>query len=272
VTTPGDELCIGFPPAEVGSQKRRDTGELARQLAERLTMKVRGEHATDYRSLVDDLVTGRVDAAWLPPLGLLRAERQVRPLLVVERAGNASYHGALVARRDAGMVGIGDLAGKRVGWVDADSAAGYVLSRALIAELHRDVDAFLGPQRLLGSHRAVVEAVLDGTVDAGGTFLNIGRDGRIVLSAWQEFLGDRASELAPIAITGSIPGDVIAVRSQLPAEQAQALVSALRDLLADPHGRAVIAAVFHGAAAFSEPRSDAYDPLADQARRAGWRP
>lgn len=270
--TTSAELRVGFPPAAADSPKRQDAAELARRLGERLAMPLAVQHATDYRGLVEDLVGGRLDAAWLPPLLLLRTERQVRPVLALERAGSFSYHGAIVARRDAGIVGISDLAGKRVGWVDADSAAGCVLSRALIAELHPDVDAFLGPQRMLGSHRAVVEAVLAREVDAGGTFLNVGPTGAIVLSAWEQFFGERASEIAPVAITGAIPSDVLGVGWHVPAEQVRALVEALHAFAAEPDGRDVIAAAFNGATGFSKPRPDAYDRLADLARRAGWRP
>src|SRR4051812_3888047 len=115
------ELRLGFPPADADSPKRRDTAEIAERLGEKLGMTVRAEHAADYRTLIQHLVAERLDAAWLPPLGLLRAERQVKPILAIARAGKSSYHGALIARADAGMVGIADLAGKRVGWVDTDS-------------------------------------------------------------------------------------------------------------------------------------------------------
>lgn len=265
------ELSLGLPPTDPESPKRQHTGELVRFVEERFKLRLTASFGSDYKSLVEDVVAGRLDAAWLAPLSLLRAERQVRPLLVLERAGQCTFHGALVARRDSGLVGVRDLAGKRVGWVDEDSAAGCVLTRALISEQHRNIDAFLGPQQMLGSHRAVVEAVLDGRVDVGATFMNFGRDGTVVQSGWQEFLGERADELAPIAITGRIPGDVIAVRHALPREDTASLTTAFRELATDEEGRAVFANLF-GAEAVADPRPAEYDLLADQARRAGWRP
>ena len=265
------ELSLGLPPTDPESPKREHTSALVRYLEEHFGLHLTASFGTDYRTLVDDVVSGRIDAAWLAPLSLLRAERQVRPLLVLERAGQCTFHGALVARRDAGLVGVRDLAGKRIGWVDEDSAAGCVLTRALISEQHRNVDAFLGPQEFLGTHRAVVEAVLAGQIDAGATFMNFGRDGTVVQSGWQELLGDRAAELGPIAITGSIPGDVIAVRHGLPRADTAALGSAFRELANDDQGRALFAKVF-GAEAVNDPRAADYDLLADQARRAGWRP
>ena len=264
------ELSFGFPPSDPLSPKRQHTADLAGHL-ERHGLRVKAVFGTDYRSLVEDLVAGRLDAAWLAPLSLLRAERQVRPVLALQRAGQCTYHGALVARRDSGLVGVRDLAGKRVGWVDEDSAAGCVLTRALISEQYRNIDAFLGPQQMLGSHRAVVEAVLAGQVDVGATFMNFGREGTVVQSGWQEFLGERAQEVAPIAITGSIPGDVIAVRHDLPREDNAALGVALRELATDADGRALFSSVF-GAEAFVDLKPTEHEMLAEQARRAGWRP
>lgn len=269
--TASRELSLGLPPTDPDSPKRQHTSELVRYLEQRFGLRLTASFGTDYRTLVEDVVTGRIDAAWLAPLSLLRAERQARPVLVLQRAGQCTFHGALVARRDSGLVGVRDLAGKRVGWVDEDSAAGCVLTRALISEQHRNIDAFLGPQEMLGSHRAVVEAVRDGRVDIGATFMNFGRDGTVVQSGWQEFLGDRAEELGPIAITGSIPGDVIAVRHALPRDDTAALVSAFRELATEPEGRALFANLF-GAEAVEDPRPTEYDLLADQARRAGWKP
>ena len=264
-------LSLGLPPTDPRSPKREHTDALVRRLEDQHGLRVTPTFGRDYRTLVEDLVANRLDAAWLAPLSLLRSERQARPVLVLERAGQCTYHGALVARRDAGLVGVRDLAGKRLGWVDQDSAAGCVLTRALISEQYRNIDAFLGPQRMLGSHRAVVEAVLAGDVDAGATFMNFGRDGTVVQSGWHEFLGTRARELAPLAITGSIPGDVIAVRHELPRDDAAALVAALRALTADAEGRALFTKVF-GAEAVVDPRTGEHDLLAEQARRAGWRP
>ena len=266
------ELSFGLPSADARSAKRQAVAELTRHLEDHVGLRLRASFGADYRTLVEDLVAGRVDAAWLAPLLLLRAERQVRPVLVLQRAGRRSYHGALVARRDSGLCGIRDLARMRVGWVDENSAAGYVLARALIAEQHPDVDGFLGPQQMLGSHRAVVEAVRDGTVDVGATYFNYGPNGDIVLSGWQQFLGERAGELGPISITGSIPSDVIAVRGSLPREDTIALVSALGALAGDPKGRALLANVFNGADEVVDPRPGEHDVLADRARRAGWRP
>lgn len=257
-------LRFGFPPSEPDSAKRRDAAELARQLHLDVAF------GTDYRSLVDDLVAGQLDAAWLAPLSLLRGAVAVRPVLSLRRAGRVSFHGALIARRDSGLVGIRDLKGLSVGWVDRDSAAGYVLTRALIAEQRPDVDGFLGPQQILGSHRAVVEAVVDGRVQVGATFVNFGAGATMIGSGWQELLGDRASEVGAIAITGSIPGDVIAVRQSLAEADTAALVAALRARADDDAGRALIGSVF-GAEGFDDPRPGEHDLLARQAERAGWR-
>ena len=264
-------IRFGVPPSDARSAKRQHAVELADHLEARVGLRLRVSFGTDYRQLVEDLVAGRLDAAWLAPLGLLRAKGQVRAVLALQRGGRCTFHGALVARRDAELVGLRDLAGKRVGWVDQDSAAGYVLTRALISEQQPDIDRFLGPQQILGSHRAVVEAVLDGRVDVGATFIHFGREGTVMLSGWHELFGQRAAELGPIAITGSIPGDVIAVSAACPSETEAALVAALRGLERDAEGRQLLANVF-GADAVAEPRPSEHEALSEQARRAGWQP
>jgi phosphate/phosphite/phosphonate ABC transporter binding protein len=228
--------------------------------------------ATDYRALVTELVTGRIDLAWLGPLAMLRAGSDAVPVLVMRRADRETFHGALIARRDRGIANIAGLAGRSIGWVDGDSAAGHVFPRALIAAEHGDVDAFLGAQRTLGSHRAVVEAVLDGAVDTGATFVNFDDDGEIAVASWYEHAGEQRDEIVSIAHTPAIPHDMIAVRATLPAGDRDAMVAALCGLVDDHEGQDLQMSAFNGAQGFRPVDPTRLPTLDALARSAGWLP
>jgi phosphate/phosphite/phosphonate ABC transporter binding protein len=265
-------LAFGFPPTGSQSTKRDEAADLVRLLGERAGLQLRAVFADHYRALVEDLLAGRVDVAWLGPIAALRAGAGAVPVLVMQRAERTTYHATLIARRDAGIASVADLGGKRIGWVDEDSAAGYVIPRALIAAHRADVDAYLGEQRVLGSHRAVVEAVLNGSVDAGATFVNFDEDGEVAVASWFEHFGERRDEIVGFEVSSPIPHDMIAVRASLPADDRAAVIAALRALANDHEGQDLQMAVFNGAQRFGSVDPGLLADLALLVGRTGWKP
>lgn len=269
---PPRTLVFGFPPVDGASDKQRATTDLIGHLGAQAGLSLRAVFATDYRTLANDLVDGGIDVAWLGPLAVLRVGTGGIPSLIMRRAGRTTYHAALFARRDAGITSVSDLEGRRVGWVDEDSAAGYVFPRALIGADYPMVDVFLGEQRILGSHRAVVEAVLDGSVVAGATFVNFDEEDEIAVCGWYEHAGDRRDELESFAVTAPIPHDMIVVRASLAQGDRDAIIGALRALADDHEGQDLQMAVFNGSQGFASVEPSLLADLRDAAGRAGWRP
>lgn len=256
-------MTLGIPPSGGLVRARRDAQQLTTFFESKFNLHVEAWVAANYHELVTGIIQERVDLAWLPPVAFAEALVQgVRALAVARRSGATQFRGALIVRADSDIYRIDDLAGRRMGWVDVESASGYLLPRALVAARGKDADAFLGAQQLLGSHRAVVQAVLHGIVDCGATFAHCDDRGVPIRSGWQQYLEDRAVEIRPIAYTAPIPGDAIAARPGfVSTPQCRSFVSALRAMTDEPQGRAVLDAVFNQIDAFDDPDVDFYEQV-----------
>src|SRR4051794_14105571 len=87
-------------------------------------------HALSYRELADSLEHGDLGIAWMPPIPAIELEDKgiASPLALPFRRGGSTYHSAFIVRR-GGPKTLAELQGRRVAWVDRESAAGYLVPR-----------------------------------------------------------------------------------------------------------------------------------------------
>jgi len=179
-------------------------------LSSRLGMKVETISTEKYDELVDRIASGEVDAAKIPPLAYVKAVKRLpclRLLRTMVADGAVRYSGYVIVRRDSPLTSLGQLAGKKIAFVERSSASGYLFALVRLA------DAGLKPGRdfenavFLGTHEAVIRAVLSGEVDAGATF-----QGALKAARLDEM--DTGS-LRVLGVTGRIPMDAFVVRPDL---------------------------------------------------------
>ena len=211
--------------------------ELARPLGyDRVTL----ETARDYDGVMEMLADGRVDAAWLGTVSYARARAEAErtgskdppvPVAVPIRDGRAYYEGTIIARADSKFKGLGDLKGKRVAFVDPESASGYVFPRLLLeaagvrvpGDLATDVH---GAADFLHGHDSVVAGVYLKKFDAGAVY-----DTAVEAVFARE--PEKARALVVLARTARIFNEPIVVRRSMPAEFRAKLQTAL--LAMRPH-------------------------------------
>ncbi|MEW2144637.1 PhnD/SsuA/transferrin family substrate-binding protein [Micromonospora vinacea] len=130
-----------------------------------------------YERQVEDLVAGRIDAAWNSPLAYLRAERlavangtTVRALAM--RDTDQDLTSVVVVRADSPVRGLGDLAGRvvAVGAVDSPQATliplNHLAARGVTVDVRRfDVGVGLHGDHI-GGERDAARALVAGEVDA----------------------------------------------------------------------------------------------------------
>lgn len=194
--------------------------------------------ATSYEELANLVRTKTVDLAWLPPIPyvLLDEARSAIALVTNHRLGQAQFEAVFIVRAGARVRTLQGLKGKRAAWVDPLSASGYVLPRIQLAALGLDPRTTFAEERILGSHEAVVRAVLQGEADVGATFA--ARDpesGQVRRGGWTHVEG-AVSGLRVLGGFGAIPSDVVVARSDLR--------SAVRSIVA--HGLAATSNVLQG--------------------------
>ncbi len=245
--------------------------ELLRWLAREVGRTIVPRVALSYEEIFPLFERSAVDFAWLPPLSYLKlhADGLARTLCVNKR--RAAYHAVLAVRANSRHVGIDNLQGARVAWVDPHSTTGYILARLDLIARGVDPKATLGEERFYGSHDAAARAVYDGRSDLLGTFAEF--EGGELVRAGFSALG--APQDWRILLRGSeSPPDVLAVHTAVDAELADKVKRALFATVENEQGRARVRDAFH-VEAFAEPDESRYIAFAatvEEARRRGLLP
>lgn len=134
-------------------------------------LKVRNYEASDYNGVIQALASGQADMVTMGPAAYANADAQIgdkaQPILAVRNPqGYIGYYSALAVRADSPYRSIQDLKGKTIGWVDFNSASGYVYPRYVMRKQGIDPDTFFGKSAISGGHTQGVMAMANGQFDA----------------------------------------------------------------------------------------------------------
>ena len=219
-------MRVGVALTNGSTREHLDT--FCRALAAVTGFDVTGIALWHYHRLLESMEMGDVDLAWLPPILAAQAACDGRaiPIAVPVRGGVSSYSTALFIDERSRVRSPHELAGARAAWVDRQSVSGYLLIRAHLRSLGIVPERTFASDRFLGSHEAVVRAVIDGSADVGATFIHFDerperRNPRILRAGW----GDASVRV--IANAGPIPSDVVAASARLGAAEARVVQEAL---------------------------------------------
>lgn len=217
-------LGFGIVRSLDATRSRARLAELCELLAQEVGTLFVPHHPSSYRALTESFDAGEIAVAWLPPIASLQLEERGRAsvLALPVRRGRISYRGAIIARQ-GGPQTIADLRGRRIAWVDPDSATGYLVPRLYLQGAGFDVTTMFAEERFLSSHSAVVDAVVSGRFDAGATYCS-SKDTPDVQGAWGN------APLRVIIRSGEIPNDAIVVARNVAADVRSKLLRWLLDL------------------------------------------
>lgn len=266
-------ITIGFNPAENAEMMQANGKRFSEYFQKKMGAEVKTFVATDYIALVEALRSGKIDFAFLPPFSLIKAEQvaDAQVLMKAVRHGRSVFYSAIIVRADKGYNKVEDLAGKNIAWVDPASASGFIYPKAMLKLKKKiDADTFFRRQVFAGAHDAVVLAVLNGTVDAGATFVNDteGKDG-----AWQLFLKrpGEAQKIKMIFVSDPIPGETISTSKKFYQEH-KALVDQFTKILggmgADKEGKQVLIDLYN-IESMVPATSKEFQPVRDAAKAIG---
>jgi phosphonate transport system substrate-binding protein len=166
-------------------------------------MKVNLMTVSDYAAVVEAMKYGHADIARFGPLNYAQAtyEADIEPLVVgvKKTSGTAFYNSLIISRPD-----LENLNGATFAYVDPGSASGYGAPYVYMKENNIE----LGQMVFAGSHPAVIEAVKNGSVDAGAVADN----------RWYTALEEGAvteDEVKVFATTNPIPNSPWAVQAKM---------------------------------------------------------
>ncbi len=216
-----NELVFGFNPFTSPKIIKDTYFPILQEVAKKVGRQARVIIVSDYESLGRSLLNGTIDVGWFSPFAYVSAKDQgdVIPLVTAVVNNNASYIGYIVARNE--FASLDSLRGKRFAFVDRQSASGYVYPRAMLMEQGKNPDTFFGETAFLGSHNRVIDGILEGVVDAGGTYSEAFDAAKAN--------GAKIQDLTILARTEPIPKDAIAARGTLDGQLLAALKQAFME-------------------------------------------
>lgn len=219
----------------------------------------------DYGDVIQRIVRGEAHAGWVGTVAYVEAletsrakgeELALLPVLCPIRNGHTFYRGVVFAHRDWQFAGLAALAGKKVAFVDPQSASGYFFPSRMLESHGVKVPAGLetrekGVADFLGKHDAVVTSVYMKSFHAGAVFED---------AIAEAFTGPEESKRNDLVIldrTEKIPNEPILVPRGLSAAEREAVVRAFLTLTIPPE----IEKDLSGVSGFARVKEDQYMEL-----------
>lgn len=232
---------LTFAVVSGSASAHADLASLCGELERALSHPVRPLVLPSYAGLKDEVQAGRAHVIWAPPLVAIDLEDAGLVsigLCCTRGGGHVAYHAALFTAHASRVEKLADLAGSHAAWVDANSAAGYLVPRRRLASEGLDPQKLFGRESFLGTHAAVACAVLAGEADVGATYVSLDPKTQRPLSAGWLDAGAGINGAFILATAGPIPTDAIVFANRIPAtlkasavEQVMALASSKPDVI-----------------------------------------
>jgi len=259
-------IIFAVPPGIDDARQGQLLTDLGQYLSTRVGRNIVITNAVSYDDLAANLLSGHVQAAWLPPAVYIEIDRAIglRALAAAERGAGVGYYCAFFTLIDSPVATIADIPGHSVGWVNPNSASGYVYPRLQLAALGIDPSTAFQEEVFFRSHASVVRAVIDRAVDLGATFVHLdpAQPRKVIRAGWRPPPpGVDPSSIQWLEPFGPLPPDVIAARRDVPERVASKLREAFLSIDESVEQIRVAARRHFGTGRFVPVNSRAYDIL-----------
>ncbi|MGX4668700.1 phosphate/phosphite/phosphonate ABC transporter substrate-binding protein [Cerasibacillus sp. JNUCC 74] len=244
-----DKLTVQFVPSQNADTLEAKAKPLEKLLSDELDIPVEVSVSTDYNTIIEAMASEQVDVGFLPPTAYVLAKEKgaAEVLLQAQRYGVNddgspteelvdSYKSIFIVNKDSDIESVADLKGKKIGYQNVTSSAGFVWPAATLLEagIHplKDVE----PVTLKGHDQAII-SLLNGDVDAAVTF----QDARNVVVKDYE---DVFEKTRIIEFTEPIPNDTITVRPEIDDKMKKTITDAFIAIGKDEEGRKIIREIY----------------------------
>ena len=219
-------------------------------------------------AVVEAFGTKRADVSAINTFGYILAHDRygAEARLTVLRHGSSTYQSQFIVRTDSKAKGVGDLKGKKLAFVDAASASGYLLPMKKLK------DAGVEPAETVfaGKHDNVVSMVYQGQVDGGATFYSpADKEGiqdarRLVKTQYP----DVEKKVRILELSDPIPNDPIGFRKDTTEEMKNTIVEAFIKFLETPEGKDAFSKIY-GVDAIKKASDSDYDGVRNMLKALG---
>lgn len=226
---------------------------------ERLDRPVSFVQRGNYREIIDLLLAGRVDVAWLCGYPYVLHRRQLRLVAVPLWQGHPLYQSYLIAATGAPEIrGLSSLRGKVFAFSDPDSNSGYLYPQFKLKQAGENPAGFFSRTFFTWAHRNVVHAVSDGLADGGAV------DGYV----WEMLAKHRPEVIKGTRIIDKSPMlgfPPFVARADLPEIEFKRMRAALVDMAVDARGAELLDRL--GLEGFTPGHPGLYDGIATMVER-----
>ncbi|MFD1888526.1 phosphate/phosphite/phosphonate ABC transporter substrate-binding protein [Paenibacillus wenxiniae] len=269
------ELKVQFVPSQNAETLEAKAKPLEKLLGDKLGIPVSVSVSPDYNTIVEAMASRQVDVGFLPPNAYVLAHdnRKAADLLlqalrygVNDKTGQPTtekvnyYKSMIIVKKDSPIQSLTDLKGKKIGWQDVTSSAGYVFPAAELKKAGIDPDTDVQGVTIKG-HDAAVMALLNGQVDAVAVF----QDARNTVKKDVPTVFDQTRV---IHFTAPIPNDTISVRSDMDQTWRDKISQAFIDIGNDPEGQKIIEDIYTHVG-YEKGDDKNFDPVREYAKEVG---
>jgi phosphate/phosphite/phosphonate ABC transporter binding protein len=218
-----NEIIFGVNPFLEPQSIRKMYVPILERVCASIGYKARIIIVRNYDALSEAIERGIIDIGWFSPFAYVNAHEKcgVKPVVTPKVGGKSSYNGYIIARKDGNVKSINDLKGKSFGYVDKNSASGYLYARDSIKNNNMNPDTIFNKVIFLGNHDNVINAVIQREIDAGATYNEAFEKAKVS--------GVPVHELNIISKTEDIPKDALAARKDMPEDTIEMLKKAFID-------------------------------------------
>ncbi len=226
-------LNIGLIPEHDIFHQLKRFEPLADYLSKKLQININLFILTRYGNIVDNFVSGGLDAAFFGSFTYTLAHSKLGVEVIARpetNLGVSEYYGMMFVRKDSGIRSINDMKGKILACVDKATTAGYLFPMAYFKKNGiKDYKTYFKETYFTGTHEDAIHDVLDGKADIGSAkntvFMRIAdEDPRI------------NNELDIIAESSKVPENGLAVRKDLDESLKKKLKEALLNMNTESEG------------------------------------
>lgn len=206
------EIIFGVNPFTIPLRIKETYVPLIEEVCKKIGYRARTIIVRDYDALSEGVGNGVIDIGWFSPFAYVNAHKKhnVKAIVSPSVKGKISYNGYIITRRDSGLKDLRDLKDKHFGYVDLNSASGYLYAKDLIEQEGLNSEKDFSKVSFLGNHQNVIKSVLNGDIDGGATYNEA--------FEYAEEIGLPVEQLNIIAKTADIPKDALAARSDMEEE------------------------------------------------------
>lgn len=217
------DIIIGLTPNEAVPKLKELEAELAKRLGDKVVLFI-GKNYEDLRLAFEK---GTLSFAIVPPRVAVKLEKTtpLRYLLKKVYGQSEYYYSAIVAQSKSPFKKLKQLKGKKIGFVDQESASGYLYPKLMLEQAGL---AGSYEESFWGTHEKALEALKEKKVDAVGVWAD---EPSSKNGAWTK-MGENTKDYRVLDYSEPIPNDPLIVREDFYKKAPSTVLRLMEVLLA----------------------------------------